>query len=392
MELREPEMFAYEKEEIITCRFAVENFEGSFAAIEIEPHENKLALSGSKEFYDVKDENDQIIEEKREVFFDLKFHNQGSSTINFYYECNLIAQRKGCKSYRWSATEPMRITSRYSQWKCSRYIPWKRLVDPANGFIRDRTIVLEVRLSFKPFKNCEDVDETAADESSSIDEEEEGVDFGPQTIDFEVNGKVHAIRKDLLDQYPNCYLTQLSKKSGGKSPSEVVKRVKLDRDERNFEYIIGYMTNKDSLKLDDLGSLVLEDIRRDAEFYHLLELVKLCDQYIQEKPKLPRKVEIAQEMDELIELLQATQMPTLVLDLNRDFELSLDYVFKYVDNRKYKLCFILSSAWKYKSRSAIYFFDSSSRAFLRTHKKSSDREFKVTFHEFLASVDHYLMS
>jgi hypothetical protein len=93
-------------------------------------------------------------------------------------------------------------------------------------------------------------------------------------IDFVIGGVRYAIRKRDFEKYPKNYLSAavMYDEHGGHAP------ITIDRDGELFQYVYAYIISgylsKDAKSGND--KVLLESIRREAEFFNLPELVKEC--------------------------------------------------------------------------------------------------------------------
>ncbi|KAI1706907.1 BTB/POZ domain-containing protein [Ditylenchus destructor] len=118
---------------------------------------------------------------------------------------------------------------------------------------------------------------------------------GSDWVRLNVGGTVFQTTKDTLSRYPDTFLARLVN-GGIPSDKDESGAYLIDADPEHFRTILNYL-RRGSVKLD--GTMNLEDLLREADFYNVLPLVDEIRRAMRHKTEDPNK-EVINKMSQEI--------------------------------------------------------------------------------------------
>ena len=137
-------------------------------------------------------------------------------------------------------------------------------------------------------------------------------------IRFDVGSNLYLCHRDTLMKFPNSVLAKYVAPEFDQRDSEL-DFILIDRDGKHFGAILNFMRNPNSLDPTEWTRSTLAQLRCEADFYGLTELVEVCDAIVEEWNRPDYKVDpkrhlmVIYSAEEVEKYLKDKKQPTVLV-------------------------------------------------------------------------------
>jgi len=136
-------------------------------------------------------------------------------------------------------------------------------------------------------------------------------------VRFDVGSTLHLCHRDTLMKFPDSALAKCVAPEFDRRESEL-DFIVIDRDGKHFGAILSWMRNPNSLPLTHWNSTALEELRGEADYYGLVELLEEVDQRLSERNSKGyevdknRKLTVLLHREDVEKFCEQSRKPTFI--------------------------------------------------------------------------------